>query len=409
MSAQPPGGAVPQRRLANFYFWYFAFIGVFATYFSLYLQSIGLTAGEIGVLMASLQATRVFAPGLWGWLSDHTGRPIAILRRAFAGATVVFAAMFFVESFGGLLAVIVVMSTLWSAVMPLFESATLAWLAGDTARYGRIRLWGSVGFILAVAAAGAWLDHVAIACLLWLVLALMLATAAFSFSVRERAVDPHDHVHVPVWQVLRRPEIAAFFTACFLMLASQGASYVFYSIYMVEQGFSKAVVGLLWSVGVIAEILVFMQLPRLLARFSHYHLWVLSFALTALRYLVVAWFPEVLALQFFAQALHMFTFGTFHATALAVLHRAFPGRLRTRGQGLYTSVSFGLGGAAGGLASGWTWTHWGPQWTFTVSAALALAGLLVVLARPGALRALRSAPLDGPAGTTAKLGGAETR
>lgn len=377
--------SVPYWRLSGFYFWYFAFIGVFATYFSLYLQSIAISPAEIGILMSLLHAVRIVTPNVWGWLSDTTGKRITILRYAFFTATVAYLGLFAVTSFWSLFAVIIVMSCFWSAAMPLFEATTFTFLGGDSGRYGRVRLWGSIGFIVAVAAAGWWLDHVPIEWLLWLVLILMLITLAWSFAVPEKPATPHEHDHIPVWQVLKRPEVITFFLACFFMIASQGASYVFYSIYMVEQGFSKTVVGMLWSVGVIAEILIFLYLPKVFARFTYYQLWVISFSVTVVRYLIVAWFPQLLALQILAQAMHMCTFGTFHATALAVLHSTFKGRMQGRGQGLYTSLSFGLGGAVGGLISGYTWTHWGPAWTFTLSSAMALAGLLLVILRPQAL------------------------
>jgi MFS transporter, PPP family, 3-phenylpropionic acid transporter len=392
-------GRLPYWRLSNFYFWYFAFAGVFATYFSLYLQSIALTPEEIGVLMSLFPVVRVVTPNLWGWLSDHSGRRLTIIRHAFLASTLAYLGVFAGRSFWWLFVVIIVMSSFWSATMPLFEATVMTYLGGEAARYGRIRLWGSIGFIVAVATAGWWLDHVPIAWLLGLVLALMLVTLACTYTVREKPVAMQEHDRVPVWQVLRRPEVLTFFLACFLMLASQGASYVFYSIYMVEQGYSKTIVGVLWSIGVIAEITIFLYLPRVFARFTHYQLWVLSFAVTVLRYLVVGWFPQLLGLQVLAQVMHMFTFGTFHATALAVLHANFTGRLQTRGQGLYTSLSFGLGGAIGGLISGYTWTHWGAAWTFTLSSGMALAGLLLVLAKPQALidvnkSALRAAQSD---------------
>jgi PPP family 3-phenylpropionic acid transporter len=376
---------VPYWRLSGFYFWYFAFIGVFATYFALYLQSIDLAPAEIGILMSLLHAVRIVTPNLWGWASDHSGKRIAIIRTSFFAATLMFSGLFFAKSFGWLFVVIVLMCTFWSAAMPLFEAATVNHLRGDMARYGRIRLWGSVGFIVAVTAAGAWLDRVPIERLLWLVLAPMVITLAWAFAVREKPVAPHEHDHVPVWQVLKRPEVLVFFLACFLMMASQGASYVFYSIYMVEQGFSKTTVGVLWSVGVIAEIVIFFYLPLIFQRFSHYQLWILSFGVTVVRYLIVGWFPQAFALQVLAQAMHMFSFGTYHATALAVLHSTFTGRLQARGQALYTSLSFGLGGAVGGLISGYTWTHWGAAWTFTLSSAMALAGLALIMTRPNIL------------------------
>lgn len=373
-------------RLSSFYFAYFAFIGVFATYFSLYLADLKMAPTEIGILMSLWNAVRIVMPNFWGWLSDHTGKRMPIIRIAFAVSIAAFCGLFGGDSFWWLFTVIVVMCMFSSATMPLFEASTMNHLAGETSRYGRIRLWGSVGFIAAVTLGGWWLDHVPIVWLLWLILGLMAVTLACSFAVAEKPVPAHEHDHVPILHVLRRPEVMVFFAACFLMIASQGASYVFYSIYMVEQGFSKTTVGILWSVGVVAEILIFMFLPRIFAKVTHYQLWTLSFGLTVLRYLIVAWFPSVLALQVFAQALHMFSFGTYHATALAVLHSLFKGKLQTRGQALYVSLSFGLGGAVGGMISGWTWAAWGPAWTFTISSALALAGLLLVLWQPDMLR-----------------------
>lgn len=376
---------VPTRALASFYFSYFAFIGVFATYFSLYLSQQGYSPAEIGILMSLLNAVRIVTPNLWAWLSDHTGLHLNIIRVTFAIAILVFSTLFIVEGFWWLFLVIVIMCAFWSAAMPIFEATTMSYLDGDPARYGRIRLWGSVGFIVAVTAAGWWLDHVPIDRLLWLVLVLMLVTLACAFAVPERVTPAHEHHTVPLGEVLRRPGVGLFFLACFLMIASQGASYVFYSIHMVDQGFSKATVGMLWSVGVLAEILIFFYLPRIFARFSLFQLWLLSFGLTVVRYLIVAWMPSVLAMQVFAQALHMFSFGTYHAAALAVLHSNFRGRLKARGQALYTSLSFGLGGAVGGILSGWTWQAWGPGWTFTFSSAMALAGLALILLRPDVL------------------------
>jgi PPP family 3-phenylpropionic acid transporter len=373
-------------RISSVYFTYFAFIGVFTTYFSLYLADLKLSPAEIGILMSLLNVMRVVMPNFWGWLSDHTGKRMPIIRTAYAVSIVAFCGLFLGNSFWWLFTVIVVMCVFWSAFGPLSEASTMNHLSGDTSRYGRIRLWGSIGYIVAVTLGGFWLDHVPIRWLPWLVLVLMFITLGCTFAVAEKPVPPHEHDHVPIWHVVRRPDVLVFFLACFLMIASQGAAFVFYSIYMVEQGFSKTTVGLLWSVGVVAEVVIFMFLPRVLARFDYRTLWVLSFSLTVLRYLIVGWFPSVLAMQVLAQALHMFSFGTYHATALAILHSTFKGKLQTRGQALYTSISFGAGGAVGGMISGWTWTAWGPAWTFTVSSGLALAGLLLILMRPGVLR-----------------------
>ena len=386
---------VPYWRLSGFYFAYFAFLGVFATFFSLYLQSLGHSPAEIAVLMSLVHAVRVVTPNLWGWLSDTSGRRVAIIRWALVAATTAFLGTFFGTGFWWLFAVITLMAVFWSAAMPLFEAAVMDWLSGDAGRYGRIRAWGSAGYIVAVVGAGMALDAVAIAWVLAMVAVLMALTSASAFTLPERTARPHEHDHVPIAQLFRRRDVAAIFAACFLMCASQGAMFAFYPIYLVEHGYSKTGVGVLSSLAVIAEIGVFLVLPAIFRRFSHYQLWTFSFAVTAARFQLVAWLPDLVAVQVFAQLLHMFTFGTYHATALALIHQRFRGRLQTRGQALYTSLSWGLGGALGGLASGAMWERWGPAATFSLSSVIALAGLAIVVFALGKGR-LDSAAVPAP-------------
>jgi PPP family 3-phenylpropionic acid transporter len=253
------------------------------------------------------------------------------------------------------------------------------WLSGEAARYGRIRAWGSAGYIVAVVGAGAALDAVAIEWLLPMVAVLMAITCVSAFALPERVARPHEHDHLPIADLFRRRDVLAILAACFLMAASQGAMFAFYPIHLVEHGYSKTGVGILSSLAVIAEIVVFLQLPAIFRRFSHYQLWTFSFAVTVVRFQLVAWLPDLVAVQAFAQLLHMFTFGTYHATALALIHQRFRGRMQTRGQALYTSISFGLGGAIGGLLSGAAWERWGAAGTFSLSSLIALAGLALVV------------------------------
>ena len=173
-----------------------------------------------------------------------------------------------------------------------------------------------------------------------------------------------------VWPILRRPEVMGCFAACFLMVATQSANFIFYSILMVENGHSKSTVGILWSLGVVAEIAIFVFLPRINARFTPQVLFSFSFLVTAFRYLLVGWFPGSLALQLIAQVGHAFTYGAWHAATMAMLHQWFPAQLGARGQALYTSFAFGLGGALGGIAAGFAWELIGAAWMFTAMSAL---------------------------------------
>jgi PPP family 3-phenylpropionic acid transporter len=370
--------ALPYWRLSGFYFFYFAFVGAMAPYWGLYLKSLDFTAFQIGVLMSLLQVMRIFAPNAWGWLADHLGRRVTIVQIAVALALASYLGVFFGTSFFWLFAVMSLMSFFWSASLPLVEATTLSHLGTRTSGYGRIRLWGSVGFIVSVVGLGYILDFVAIRFLLWAVLGLMAGLALFSRHIPEAQAIPHDTDHLPVWHVMRRPEVLAFFGASFLMAAAHGPYYTFYSIYLVDHGYSKGSIGLLWSLGVVCEIAVFLWMPRLLRRFTLRQILLASFALTVLRFLMIGWGVQWAAAIILAQALHAATFGAYHAAAVAVVHHFFRGKHQAKGQGLYNSLSFGAGGTLGGLYSGYTWESLGPQITFTLASASALVAFVLV-------------------------------
>jgi len=363
--------AVPYWRLSGFYFFYFAFVGAMSPFWGLYLQSLAFNAFQIGVLMSLLQVMRIFAPNIWGHIADRTGRRTAIVQIAAIGSVLVFAGVFAGNGFWWLFAVMAALSFFWSASLPLVEAMTLSHLGERSDAYGRIRLWGSVGFIVMVVGLGHAFDHVSIGWLPWAVLAVMLGIVAFARVIPEAEILPHAGDHIPVWTVLKRPEVASLLAACLLMAVTHGPYYTFYSIYLVDHGYGKSTVGWLWSLGVLCEIGVFLVIPRIFARVTPRKLILASFALAVLRFLVIAWGVELAWLVWGAQTLHAFTFGTFHAAAVALIHQHFRGRHQARGQALYTSLSYGIGGTVGGLVSGLTWDTLGPAWTFTLAAASA--------------------------------------
>jgi PPP family 3-phenylpropionic acid transporter len=178
--------------------------------------------------------------------------------------------------------------------------------------------------------------------------------------------------------VLRRVEVRAFFAACFCMAAAHGALYGFFSLHAQALGYSKSAIGALWTLGVLAEIGVFLAWPRLTRRWSLRLLLVASFLCAGARFLAIGWGTHLLALLIVAQLLHAATFGVHHAASVAAVQRLFPGRLHATGQTLYSSLSYGLGGGAGLLAAGWTWEALGAGASFTLSAAFALAGAALV-------------------------------
>ncbi len=359
---------VPYWRLSGFYFFYFAFVGAISPFWGLYLQSLAFNAFQIGVLMSLLQVMRIFAPNIWGHIADLTGRRTAIVQVAAVGSVIVFSGVFVSDTFWWLFIVMAALSFFWSASLPLVEAMTLSHLGERTDRYGRIRLWGSVGFIIMVVGLGYAFDHVSITWLPWAVLVVMLGIVACARVIPDAEILAYPDDHQSVWDVLKRPEVAALLIACMLMAVTHGPYYTFYSIYLVDHGYEKSTVGWLWALGVLCEIGIFLTIPRIFSRITPHQLILASFALAVLRFLVIAWGVESASLVWGAQILHAFTFGTYHAAAVALIHQHFRGRHQARGQALYTSLSYGVGGTIGGLASGLTWDSLGSAWTFTLAA-----------------------------------------
>jgi len=383
--AAPPVVRPTYRKLSSFYFFYFAYLGAFAPFFALYLDSVGMSAVQIGVLMALPQVTRIVAPHLWGWLADHSGRRIGIVRAAGAAGTLAYLGVFAGDSFVLLFAVLFAMMFFWSAALPLVEATTLTHLGDDMARYGRIRVWGSVGFIAAVVGLGYLIDATTPRAVLWAVAVLMLTMLLLSFSIDEARVEPHPSDSLPVWQIVRRPEVIAIVAASALMAAAHGPYYTFYTLHLVDHGYSKSAAGWLWALGVICEIGIFVWMSRLYRAYSLRAILIASTLLAALRFVVIGWAAESFLLLLAAQTLHAASFGSFHAAAIGVVHRLFRGRHQARGQAIYGSLAYGLGGSLGGLASGYAWGALGAGLTFT------LAGLCALLAAAVLWKGLREA------------------
>jgi PPP family 3-phenylpropionic acid transporter len=369
---------LPFRRLAGFYFFYFAYVGAFAPFFGLYLLSIGRSGVEIGVLMALPAVARIVAPHLWGWLADAAGRHAPLMRATTAAGLACFLGVFAADAFLWLFAVLLLASFFLAAALPLVEATTLAHLGKNTGRYGPVRVWGSIGYIVAVVAIGHALDSIAVSALPWMVTATLAGMLAFCWRIPEGVTHAHATDAVSIWSILRRPEIVALIAACALMAVAHGPYYTFYSIHLVDHGYSKGLTGWLWALGVVCEIVIFLWLPRLYSAFPLRAILIASFALAVVRFLIIGWGAQHLALLLFAQTLHAATFGSFHAAAIGIMYRLFPGRHQARGQAIYGSLTYGVGGTLGALASGYAWDNLGAAVTFTLAAAAAFAGMCLL-------------------------------
>lgn len=375
MSDTPP--SVPYWRLSGFYLVYFAALGTFVPYWTLYLKSIGFSAVQIGELMAVTMATRVVSPSLWGWLADRIGRPMAVVRSGSMLALLSFFGIFFGQDYWLVMAVMLANNFFWNAVLPQFEVATMNHMNGQPKGYSQVRLWGSVGFIVAVMLLGPVLEAYGPGMLPAVFAALMAAIWLTSLWVPEPAKLSHHDTGVSLFTLLRRPAVFGLLLAALLMQAGHGPYYTFYTIYLEDHGYSKGLIGAFWGLGVAAEVGVFMLMHHLIPRFGLHRLLVASFALAMLRWVMIGSCVDYLSLLLLAQLLHAASFGIFHAVTIQYIHHYFVGRHQGRGQALYSSAGFGLGGAIGALYSGYAWEGLGPQASFMLAALCSLLGMLV--------------------------------
>lgn len=376
----PRGNRImPYWRLSNFYFYYFALLGAIAPFMPLYMEYLGFTPARIGELLALPMLMRCLAPNLWGWLGDRSGQRLRIVRWGSGLTLAGFSLIFLRQDYGWLVLVMLLHAFFWHAILPQFEVITFAHLRTKPERYSRIRLWGSVGFIATVV----WMGHLfdrhglqgypLLVCLImagiWLS-SLLVPSAGSSHASAGQGAQP-------IGQILRRRPVLVFYLGVVLMQVSHGPYYSFLSIYLGELGYSRTVTGWLWSLGVLAEIVLFLLMPRILLRFSVRQILLASFLLASIRWLMLGVLADRLYWLLLIQLLHAATFGCFHIGAMQFVQQRFPRGRQGMGQSLYVSLS-GVGAAAGALYAGYLWQPAGAFATFAVAslvAAVAFAAL----------------------------------
>ena len=373
--------AKPEQSLnfALFFFAYYGYVGIFSPYASLFFEERGLSAAQIGVLMSLLQVMRIFGPNVWGWVADHRSQRVAVLRVTSLAAVISFCGMFFGQTFAYFFAVMVIVNLFTSAQGPLSEALMLSAMRGDLTHYGRLRLWGSVGFIFSVMTAGQLLDWYSVELMPWLALTMLAMVSVVTLRMREEAPIVHRSDSPSVMSVLRKREVWSFFTSTFLMVAAHASLYVYYSLYLSQIGYSKTVIGLMWSLGVIAEIIFFFYQEPLFKRFGVKNLMFVSLAIGVIRFLMIAFGAQSLVLLLIAQVLHAATFGVHHSSSVATLQRWFSGPLQARGQALFISISYGLGGTLGGLLLSACWDTFGAQLVYVIAALMSGCGLVAAV------------------------------
>nr|WP_214658373.1 MFS transporter [Pseudomonas folii] len=373
---------MPYWRLSSFYVFYFALLGSTAPFLPLYFSHLGFSSARIGELVAIPMLMRCLAPNVWGWLGDYTGRRLVIVRLGAMCGLLAFSLILVKQSYAWLAMVMALHAFFWHAILPQFEVITLAHLRGQTSRYSQIRLWGSIGFILTVVGVGRLFESLSLDYFPAVLVAIIVAIVISSWWIpnAQPVVSTTHPENGGFFRQLTRPGVLAFYACVGLMQMSHGPYNTFLTLHLEQLGYGRGLIGMLWAVGVVAEVLMFMAMSRVLQRFSVRQVLLTSFLLASLRWLLLGNLADHLVVLLFAQLMHAATFGSFHATAIHFVQRSFGAQQQGQGQALYAALA-GTGGALGALYSGYTWNFLGAGWTFTIASAAALAAAVMAATR----------------------------
>jgi len=369
---------VPYWRLSAFYFFYFALLGALLPYWALYLKSLSLSVIEIGQVMAVFMATKIISPNLWGYIADRTGRRMLVIRWGAALTTLTFSLVFLQPNFLFLLLIMALFTFFWNAILAQFEVVTLGYLTDRLHQYSKVRLWGSIGFVVAVWGLGLAFEVLDVQYLPVILVILMCCIWVSSLLVSDASIVDHDHqTQNGFLHQLFRPHVLLFFFICFLMQLSHGPFYTFYTLYLESFGYSKTMIGWLWALGVIAEVVVFFFMHRLMSGFRVTQLCVVSLLFAAVRWVLLAIYPESLLCMHVAQLFHAATFGVFHAVSIHMVQQYFTPKSAGQAQALYGALSFGAGGAVGSYVAGFMWEAWSPSSAYLMAAVICVVAAIL--------------------------------
>ncbi|MGB9990298.1 MFS transporter [Pseudoduganella rhizocola] len=366
-------------KLSGLLFLYWGYIGVTSPFTSLFFAARGMSPGQIAILMSLAQLARIAAPYGWGYLGDRLAARALVLRCTALALFVAYIGILLGNSFAGFFVAAALVHLFASAQRPLSEALLVSGLRGDMGRYGRLRLWGPLGYAALALASGALLDAAGILLMPWITLALLAAHALTSLGLREPQAAIAPAAPAAIGTLLRLPALQAFLGSAFLMLMAHAALQVFYSLYLASLGYSKTQIGMLWAIGTLSEVGMYFVAGQALRKLGAQRLLLLVHAVAVLRFLMIAFGAHSLAALVAAQLLQSASVAAHQTSVITILQRWFSGPSQARGQALLISVSYGLGGATGALGLGWVYAASGPRTMFCAAAACVAAGGLAAL------------------------------
>lgn len=365
----------PKNIIRAQYFLYFGVMGISLPYFNLYCFHIHFSGFQIGVLSAAKTVTMIIFPLMWGALADRLNARRSIYILCNVAGTAAWALFLFTSDFVMMLGITILYGMFYAPVISLLEAFTMDVLGREKKSYGQLRAWGSISFIVVVFSIGRLIDIYPVSIILLLILAGSFLQTLGALKIPHTPVSRHLPRKSPV-SLLMKPKILIFLLCGFLMLASHGTYYGFFSIHLEKLGYGKTFIGLAWAMASIAEILVMIKSDSIFKRFDLENVLFFSFGVAALRWLILfaarSW--HVLLLS---QLLHAVTYGTFHMASILYIDRMMPGEAKSLGQAANNSMTYGTGLMAGFLFSGYLYEKTGIFTLFAVNGLIAAAAGLI--------------------------------
>lgn len=372
--------------LRTFFFAVFVVYGAFLPFFPTWLEARGVRGVAMSALMALGPAMGIVGPPAFGALSDWLGLRAGLLRLATAGMFVAMAllalpgALGRAPSFAILFVALLLFSTSRAPSVAIAdviatEATRPRSAAGPAQSYGAIRLWGSLGFLVAALAVGRLIDLRDQATLPLVLAVTSFVAFALAFTLDSAAPPRAAHLGASLRGVLRDRGFALLLASAFLGFGAHVSYDICFSLHLVHLGMNPSWIGFAWALGVVGEITLMALSGRLLGRVPASSLLIVAYAVGALRWLAIALIPDVTVLLAL-QPLHAISFALFWVTSLDQVKRRAPREILATAQGVF-NAAVGAGAVVGMLVWGWMFERYGGKTTFACAAGVAACAAIV--------------------------------
>ncbi|MBW2366854.1 MAG: MFS transporter [Deltaproteobacteria bacterium] len=365
------GALKTKSIISTQYFLFFGALGVFLPYFNLYCYHLGFSGFQIGLISSARSITLVVFPFLWSILADRYRMRRSIYIFCLVTSTAVWAFYLFTDQFVPMLVITICYGIFFSPIISFLEAITMDLLGREKMRYGSIRAWGSISFIITVLVMGKAIDRSSVNIIIACILAAFAVQSLSSFALPVPAANKKI-IALSQAKIFFNRRVLLFLICAFLMLVSHGTYYGFFSIHLESLGYDKTFIGLSWALASTAEILVMIKSEKIFKRFSLDHVILFSIFVGALRWFALYSSNSTLVILV-TQISHAVTYGTFHMASILYIDRLAPEEAKTLGQAINNSLTYGLGLMVGFFLNGWLFDILGSNTLFFISGAIGVS------------------------------------